>query len=104
MSVVNNIQGTLTQTQQPSQVQQQQGEQAKVQQEQGEVLQRQEVETKKNSVSKQEDAKFAKLSNDSKEKDNRKSKNKKKTLEDSNNQPPVPGSMMFGGGLIDTQA
>jgi hypothetical protein len=43
MSIVNNIQGTLTQGQQTQQVQQQHGDQAKVQQEQGEVQTKQEV-------------------------------------------------------------
>jgi hypothetical protein len=104
MSIVNNIQGSLTQNQQSQQVQQQQGDSSKVQQQQGEVQSQQEGEVKKNSVSKQEDVDFAEVGKDSKEKDQRKNKNKKKTLEESNKQNPTQGSMMFGGGLIDTQA
>ena len=95
----------MTQSQQPQQVQQQHADQTRVQQEAGQAQSQQETELKKNSVSKQEDVDFAKLSDEGKEKDKRKNKRKKKTLEDeANNEAIRKGSIMFGGGLINTQA
>lgn len=105
MSVVNNIQGTLTQNQQPQQVQQQQGDHARVQQEAGEVRNKQEQEVKQNTISQQEDVDLAKLGKDEKEKKKEKNKGKKKTLESDEDAKMDPkNSLMFGGGLFDMKA
>lgn len=105
MSVINNIQGSMTQSQQPQQIQQQQGDQARVQQDAGQVQTKNEEELRKNSISKQEDVEFSQVKDESQEKDQRKNKRKQKTLEEQQEEDNLrKGSLMFGGGLIDTQA
>ena len=106
MSIVNNIQGSLTQSQQPQQVQQQHADNAKAQQLLGEQQAAVEKEAKKNTISQQEDVAFTQVGQDAGAKDDRKGKKKKKTLAQDE---PASGedikiASMWGGGLIDTQA
>lgn len=107
MSVVNNIQGTLTQTQNVQQLQQQQGDAAKVQQTIGEVQNNKEQAEKSQTVNAQEDANPTRLEN-KKEGGQQQQKHKKgrKPTLDQQPQDENPGNLglLGGGGLIDTQA
>jgi len=107
MSIISNIQGTLTQTQLTQQLQQQMGDQGRVQQNVGELQNQMEQDERQNSVNEQENVDLAQLSDRDEEAQKRKNKNKKKTLEQQEqpkNQAFHEGSYMLGGGLINTQA
>jgi len=97
----------MTQTQQAQQVQQQQGDQGRVQQNVGELQNKVEQNERLNSVNEQEDVDLAQLSDRDEEAQGRKQKKKKKTLEQQEGKVDESfnaGSVMLGGGLINTQA
>jgi hypothetical protein len=106
MSIINNIQGTLTQTHQIQQMNQQAMDHSKVQQQVGELQNEIEQDEKRNSINEQEDVDLAQMNKDGKNNDPRKRHQKKKTLEelekDAEHQREWRGGL--GGGLIDTQA
>lgn len=106
MSVVNNIQGTLTQTQHAQQLNQQQADQPRVAQQQGEVQSAQEQVVKKESVTSQDDVDLQLLHREQeKEKDKKRRQQRKKTLDqEAKGDSASDYGTRFGGGLIDTQA
>jgi hypothetical protein len=106
MSVVNNIQGSLTQTQQAQQLNQQQTDQPRVAQQQGEAQNAQEQVVKKESITTQENVDLQSLHREQeKEKEKKNRKQRKKTLDQMGQQEDTNNyGTRFGGGLIDTQA
>jgi hypothetical protein len=105
MSIINNIQGTLTQTQNIQQLQQQQGDVSKVQQQVGEIKTQEDSELRKNSISEQEDVDMDGLSKDKESGGQQKGrKGRKKTLDELMKEDSSPRDPSMGGGLIDTQA
>ena len=105
MSIISNIQGTLTQAHQVQHLNQQALDKTNVQQQFGEVQNEVEHEEKRHSINEQENANLAQMDKDGTNKDQRKRHPKKKILADQE-QPNANKEWRvgLGGGLIDTQA
>ena len=105
MSIINNIQGTLTQTHNIQQLQQQQGDVSRVHQQVGEIKTQEDSEVRKNSISKQEDVDLGELHKDKEGESGKKhNKSRKKTLDELKKEAEEFPDRPLGGGLIDTQA
>ena len=105
MSIINNIQGTLTQTHQIQHLNQQALDKANMQQHLGEVQNEVEHDEKRNSINEQENANLAQMDKDGNNKDPRKRHPKKKPLSDQDKSPQTnEWRAGLGGGLIDTLA
>ena len=107
MSIINNIQGTLTQTQQAQQLNQQQSDQARVQQHVGEVKNEQDWYEKRTSVSEKDDAGMNQLGKDGSSGDQRDKERKRKKQKDHSElseEDLKMGLGLLGGGLLDCQA
>ena len=105
MSIINNIQGTLTQSHQVQHLNQQALDKTNVQQHLGEVQNEVEHDEKRHSINEQENANLAQMDKDGTNKDARKRHPKKKILADQDpSVAPTEWRAGLGGGLIDTQA
>ncbi len=104
MSIINNIQGTLTQTQQIQHLNQQQLDKAHLQQQLGEVQNEVEHDEKRNTINEQENLDMGQLSIDGEKWDPRRRNPKKKTLEEEKAENEIQWKSGLGGGLIDTKA
>jgi hypothetical protein len=105
MSIINNIQGTLTQTQTVLQLQQQQGDVSRIHQQVGELKTQEDSEIKKNSISEQDDVNLGELHKDKEGgSDQKHNKRRKKTLDQLKEEAEQFPDRPLGGGLIDTQA
>lgn len=104
MSVLHNIQGSLTQTQHAAELAQQQADQARIQQALGENKARDIEETRKNSVKEQEDVDLSRLQDGLKDGGKEKNKKRKKILPPPGDDEDGGASNRFGGLLINTLA
>lgn len=108
MSIINNIQGTLTQTQGIQQLQQQHGDLSRVQQHIGEVKSEQENEIKQKTINEQEDVEMGSLHKDKEKGGKQKNpKGRKRTIDefdgDQTKKAPWTDGMK-GHGILDVQA
>lgn len=104
MSVVNNIQGTLTQTQFVQQLNQQQVDQTRIQQAEAQAHHREAEALRHSSVAAQQESHLDQLNPENKEKKDSKNRNKKRTLPQSENTESEHFLLPNGGSLINTLA